>query len=140
MQKTILCLLILISFSCRKNTQKAKVKADELLEQIAKGNALNEFPEKNFPRDQSILILKYLQEGCDFKNRKGHFINDFYQKDLGGIDQVSFIYEFYLKCDSIRIVLTYNISDTLELLNFKLVTIKEDNKMILKPERRLINQ
>jgi hypothetical protein len=115
----------------------AQEKSRELLDKIAEGSAVEQFPEKYFPRDQIVTLMDQLQNNCDFKDRKGNFINDYYEKNLGGVDRVSFIYEYYLKCDSIRFILTYSLGSQLELIGFRLESIKKDNNMIVKPERRL---
>jgi hypothetical protein len=42
-----------------------------------------------FPRDRTVLLTNQLRDYCDFKNRNGNFINDFYTKNIGGPDEVS---------------------------------------------------
>jgi len=116
--------------------EQARIKADNLLNNISSGNAYDAFPEKYFPRSQTELLLNELSYKCDFANRKGNFINDFYQKERTD-EQVSFIYEFYLKCDSIRFILTYKLGQEPELIKFQLQPIEKENDMITKPERRL---
>lgn len=73
-----------------------------------------------------------LKNKCDFKNRQGHFLNEYYAADKS---EVSLIYEYYLKCDSIRFILTYNIKDSIELYGFKMESIKKANPMVRKPLR-----
>lgn len=116
--------------------EKAREKSKLLLGKIAEGTAINEFPEKYFSREQGEAILLDLREKCDFKNRKGVFVNDVISSQ-NGQRQASFIYEFMLKCDTIRLIFTYNLSPEIELYEFILEPIEKPNPMILKPENSL---
>jgi hypothetical protein len=126
---------------CSDNSQieHAKIMADKLLNDIALGTAYNSFPVKYFPPAQTKIIMDGLRNKCDFANRKGVFVNDFYQKRLWGYKRISFIYEYYLKCGNLRFILTYNLDDGIELYEFKYESIAKDNYMITKPERRLMH-
>lgn len=134
----LISLLVILLVSCFNNSQleQAKAKADKLLNDISLGKANSAFPEKYFPREQTYALMDELKNKCDFANRKGTFIND-YAQISNGIKRVSFIYEYYLKCDSIRFILTYNLGKDPELYEFKLESVEKDNPMIIKPERRL---
>ncbi|HWB92123.1 MAG TPA: hypothetical protein VG605_09730 [Puia sp.] len=136
MKKIWIVICVLIA-ACTSKRQMALEKSGELLDKIAEGTAIEEFPEKYFPKDQTVILMDQLQNNCDFKDRKGNFINDYYEKNLGGEDRVSFIYEYYLKCDSLRFIMTYNLGPEIELYRFRIESIKKNNNMILKPERRL---
>ncbi len=134
----ILVLLLFLLIGCSDDSQikQSKIMADKLLNDISIGKASSSFPEKYFPTRQTESLMKELKNKCDFANRKGIFIND-YTEVSNGIKRVSFIYEYYLKCDSIRFILTYNLGEGIELYEFKLEPIEKDNPMITKPERRL---
>ena len=128
----IFFVLFFLLSSCTnpQKRQEARLKADKLIEKIASGNAISEFSEELFPNRNYISnSLKNLKEFCDFKNRKGHFINDFYQKGPN-YDRVSFIYEYYLKCDSIRFIISYDITNEINLVAFQLEGIEND--MVIK--------
>lgn len=111
----------------------AREKADLLLEKIGKGGGSEDFPEEFFPSQQTKLILSELVNHCDFANRKGAFVNDYYQKNINGTDLASFIYEFQLRCDTIRFILTYQVPDhgDVKLQEFKLEPVEEKNTMVL---------
>jgi len=130
--------LTIILFGCMnpKKINEARKKSDTLIEEIANGNAAKEFPRKYFNPQQTELILSELKNKCDFINRKGNFINDFTISQNGN-NQVAFIYEYYLKCDSVRIILTYNLGKEIELYKIKIEPIEKDNFMIRNPEKRL---
>ncbi len=133
-------MILSLFFGCksfdRNQIKIAKTMSDALLDSIATGNAESQFPIKYFNPAQTNIILGELKNNCDFSQRKGHFINDFYLNQ-NGINRVAFIYEFYLKCDSLRFILTYNLSPNIELYELKMESIKKNNFMITKPERRL---
>jgi len=62
-------------------------------------------------------------------------------KNIGGTDQTAFIYEYFLNCDSIRIILTYNMTkNSPELFKIKIEPMEEKNQMIIDPSKQLIPQ
>ncbi|ELR68108.1 hypothetical protein C900_00946 [Fulvivirga imtechensis AK7] len=117
--------------------EKAKIKTDKLLDKIAEGTASSEFKREYFPKDQTIRILSDLKEKCIFSDRKGAFVNDFYKSNIGGPDQLFLLYEFYLKCDSVRLTFGYNLGDEVELFKLGIQPIEENNSMITNQENRL---
>lgn len=129
--------ILLLLLGCHiksTNFDMVKERADVLLDKIADGTAENEIPIKYFPLEQTKIIMDDLKNKCDFKNRQGHFLNEFYSTDKS---KVSLIYEYYLKCDSIRFILTYDLSKKIELCEFKLEPIEKDNQMIIDSNNRL---
>jgi hypothetical protein len=90
-------------------------------------------------RDQTVSLMSKLKNNCDFKNRKGNFINDFYQKIIGGGNKIILIYEFYMKCDTIRFLISYieDNNSKLELNGFKMEPVEKPNNMIIRKERQL---
>jgi hypothetical protein len=123
---------------CENNSQvhQARIKANKLLNDISLGKAYNAFPEKYFPVNQTHALMDELKGKCDFANRKGTFINEYLQVTTNG-KRISFIYEYYLKCDNIRFIVTYKQGKEIELFEFNLEPIEKENPMITKPERRL---
>jgi hypothetical protein len=130
--------LLCIFAGCVSNNQvkQARTMAEDILINISLGKSSDKFPEKYFSRSQTLILMSELKNKCDFANRRGNFINDFYQKGQD-FERVSFIYEYYLQCDSIRFIITYNLGKEVELYEFKLEPIEKDNDMIKNPERCL---
>jgi hypothetical protein len=61
--------------------------------------------------------------------------------NIGNDDLTAFIYEFYLKCDSIRLILTFNMSPKVpEFTGLAKEPIEADNKLILYPQKQLKNR
>jgi hypothetical protein len=130
------CVVLLAGCDNDDQISKAKIEADKLLNDISFGKANNSFPEKYFPANQTQPLMEELKEKCDFANRKGTFINEYLHESFNG-RRISFIYEYYLECDSIRFVVTYKLGKEIELFEFILEPIEKNNPMITKPERRL---
>ncbi|MGN7787352.1 hypothetical protein ACTJIJ_22650 [Niabella sp. 22666] len=116
------------------NISEIKAKADALLDKIADGTAEEEFSTKYFPIEQTKTLMYDLKNNCDFKNRHGHFINEYFSADRS---RVSLIYEYYLKCDSARFILTYNLVGKNELDGFRIEGIEKENPMVNDQVRRL---
>lgn len=127
-----ICLFMVLLSACGCHFQSSnkvdlKRRSDLLLDKIADGTANEEFSVKYFPIEQTEVVMYDLKNKCDFKNRQGHFLNEYYSADKS---KVSLIYEYYLKCDSIRFILTYNFGDSVELYEFKMEPIEKPNAMI----------
>ena len=138
MKKIILFYLLFFIVGCTLQVssgteEEIKNKADSLWEAIATGNAEPELTPKFFPPEQTKIILSDLQYKCDFKNRKGNFLNSYYSPDKS---HISLIYEYYLQCDSVRFILTYKLTSK-ELREFKLEPIEKDNDNITNQKMRL---
>lgn len=118
--------------------EEARIKSDEIIKHLADTSSYAYFPRKHFPRDQMIATLHDLRVNCDYENRKGRFIDYFYESKPGA-DRVSFIYEYYLNCDSIRFILGFKLDAEPELVWFKLEPIEVENKMIIYKSKQLMN-
>lgn len=146
MKFTCLIMSVIIIFllnNCGSNAEEmklAKERSDMLLDAIGNGTANDLFPAKYFPEDQTVSLMADLKNNCDFKNRKGNFVNDFYQKVAGGDNKIILIYEFYLKCDTVRFLISYieKNNKEIELNGFKLESAEKPNNMILRKDRQLI--
>ncbi|MCK9451225.1 MAG: hypothetical protein M0Q90_06000 [Bacteroidales bacterium] len=131
-----ICVILFVGCDSPNQVRQAKSEADKLLNDISLGNAYSAFSEKYFPAEQTVALINELKNECDFANRKGVFINDYIQATTDG-KRVSFIYEYYLKCDNIRFIITYKLGKEVELYEFNLEPIEKDNPMITSPERQL---
>ena len=136
--QSVLCILIaIIVFACHVNVvniDQIKSDTDSLLNKIADGTANAEFSTKYFPADQTEAILFDLKNKCDFKTRSGNFINEHYDKENS---KLSLIYEYYLKCDSIRLIFTYNMKGKAELNELTMEPIEKKNPMVTDSLRQL---
>ena len=120
----------------------AEKNANYIIENLDKDEVFKEFPESNFKdREQLKNLLGGIKENCEWKNRDGKFVDFFTMKDIGGINSTAFIYEYYLKCDSLRFILIYNVDkDKPELFKMNIEPIETENKMIIFPKKQLINR
>lgn len=120
----------------------AEKNANYIIENLDDDIVLKEFPENNFKdRDQLRKTLTDIAQKCDWENRDGKFVDFFTMKDIEGINSTAFIYEYYLKCDSLRFILIYNVDkDKPELFKMNIEPIEKENQMILFPEKQLKNR
>lgn len=139
---SVLGTLLFTAVQRHKKYKEAQANADYVIENFDKEFVLKEFPAKNFPdRGQLQTIVKKMADDCDWKHRDGKFVDFFLMRKIGGAEKTSFIYEYYLKCDSIRIILSYDLEkDDIELLRLDIQPLEEPNKMILFPEKQLKNR
>jgi len=120
----------------------AEQNANYIIDNLDKDEVLKEFPEANFKdREQLKNILGGIRQNCEWKNRDGKFVDFYTMNDVGGINSTAFIYEYYLKCDSLRFILIYNIDkDKPELFKMNIEPLETENKMIIFPEKQLKNR
>ena len=132
-------------FDSLKKVEKlglAQKDADYIIENLDKDIVLQKFPEKNFQnREQLKNIVGGISQNCDWRNRDGKFVDFCTMKEIGGIYSTAFIYEYYLKCDSLRFILIYYMDkDKPELFKMNIEPLKTENKMIIFPEKELKNR
>lgn len=139
--KYYLLLFIVLLASCSSNEKKmqaAKVDADYIIENLDKGDVKSHFPTSTFPLEQTNTILAQLSINCDWAHRQGKYV-DQATINSNGKDYGAFIYEYILKCDSIRVILMYNLEEAKpELSDFKLEKLNKDNPLIIHKENRLL--
>jgi hypothetical protein len=135
----------LFIYNGNKRYQKSKIaqeNADYIITNLDNENVIKEFPEVNFPDRQQLMgIIGGLKENCDWKNRDGKFVDFFTMTEVGGINSIAYIYEYYLTCDSLRFILIYNLDkDKPELFKLNIEPLETENPMIIFPEKQLKNR
>ena|SRR5690606_10298083 len=138
----IIGILFFIANGKMKKLDLAQKNADYIIENLDNENVLKEFPDKNFSdKTQIQQIIAGISQNCDWKKRDGKFVDFFTMKNIGGADQIAYIYEYYLKCDSLRFILTYDIdNEKPELYRLDIQPLEESNPMIIFPEKQLKNR
>lgn len=138
----IIGLLFYFGIKKVKRNELAQTNANYIIENLDKDEVLKEFPEANFKdREQLKNLLGGIRQNCEWNKRDGKFVDFFTMKDIGGINSTAFIYEYYLKCDSLRFILIYNVDkDKPELFKINIEPIETENKMIIFPEKQLKNR
>ncbi len=104
----VLTLLISIFSGCgmrekMEAQQKAKEKADFIMQNLGLNDVTDQFPEKYFPKQQVKPFLDGLTKNCDFASKRGKYVDFFSMLDKGK-NRTAFIYEYILSCDSIRFI------------------------------------
>ena len=135
-------ILFFVANGKMKKSNLAHQNADNIIENLDNPNVLKEFPEKNFPdKTQLRNLISGISKNCNWKQRDGKFVDFFTMKNIGGTDQTAYIYEYYLKCDSLRFVFTYNMdNEKPELARFDMQPLEEPNNMIIFPDKQLKNR
>lgn len=146
--KIIFCLilfLITVSISCGlkdkiEKQNKAKGKADFIMQNLGKADMTDQFPEKYFPRSQLKLFLDRFTKNCDFSSKRGKYV-DFFLMQVNGKSRTAFIYEYILNCDSLRFIYIYDIDTSEpELYHLEIEGIEQKNRMIIDPTKQLLYQ
>ena len=140
----ILIIVGIIAFSVSRKLAKQKIaqeNAQYIIDNLDNETVASQFPEKHFPRNQTQNLLGSIRQKCDWKNRDGKFVDFFTTKNIGGIDQTAFIYEYYLKCDSLRFIFIYDMDKPKpELFRLTIEPLEKENPMIIFPEKELKNR
>lgn len=127
--------IVMVTMGCVNNElrHKAFKKSDHLISNLDKDSAYLFFSKKYFNQDEIKILIADMKSRCDFRNRKSRFINDFYQRDIGdGLDNVFFIYELELACDTVRFITKFSLSGEPELIGFKVEPIEQRNPLVEK--------
>lgn len=119
---------------------KAQEKSKYIMDNFINEKVINEFPEKYFPKAQTEKLLNGVRTNCDWENRKGKFV-DFFTMNIDGDNKTAYIYEYFLKCDSLRFVLIYDMEQKEpELFKLNIEPIEQPSQMIVDPTKQLLNQ
>ena len=139
----IVLIIGIIGFIGWRKMQKFNLlqeQANYIMENLYNPNIGEKFLAKYLQKEQLERIIGGIRQNCDWKNKDGKFVDFFTEKNIGGIDQTAFIYEYYMKCDSLRFILSFNTENEPELMGFKFEPIETENPMILFPEKQLKNR
>lgn len=122
-----------------KKQQAAKDNADYIIENLDKEDVKSHFPTTTFPLEQTNRILSQLSVNCDWAHRQGRYVDQATIKS-NGKDYAAFFYEYILKCDSMRVILMYNLEVAQpELSDFKLEKLTKENPLIIHKENQLLH-
>ena len=119
---------------------KALEKANFIMDNLTDQKVISEFPEKYFPKDQTIKLLTDIKENCNWEGRSGKFV-DFFTMNNEGKNSTAYIYEYFLQCDSLRFVLIYDMEQKEpELYKINIEPIELPSNMIIDPNKQLMAQ
>lgn len=146
--KNLLLLLICLSIwgiSCKTDAplnkhSQAKEKADYVIAHLDDPKIVDQFSEKFFPRVQTEKIVSDMRQNCDWQNKDGKFVDSLsIQKD--GANQLVFVYEYFLRCDSIRFLLGYDLNqEQPALFFFQMEPLEGPSRIPVDPNKQLINR
>jgi len=144
MKQLLIILITILMTSCGLKSKmethdKAQKEADFIIKNFTNYDLIKyKLPEKYFQPSQTKEFISNVNQSCDWANRSGKFVDFFSMKNIGGTDQTAFIYEYFLDCDSLRVILIYNmIKNSPELFKINLESIEKKNDMIIDPSKQL---
>ena len=134
--------ICLLTTSCSlqekvEKQEKAQKEADYIIAHLDRTDVISYFPEESFPKAQTEQLVKDIGNNCDWTNRKGHFV-DYTTMLTDGKSNVAFIYEYSLKCDSLRLILIYNIDQQPKLFKFQIQPLEQENLMVVDKEKQML--
>ncbi len=142
MKSYVLIVIPLLVISCSLKDkldkhEKARANSSFIMENFNKESITSEFSEKYFPKEQTVKLLNDFRQNCNWENRKGKFV-DFTTMLNDGKNNVAYVYEYLLSCDSLRFILIYDIDqEEPELFNLKIEPIEKKSQFIVYPEKQL---
>ena len=120
---------------------KAEKDAAFIMANLDKEAVLTHFPAASFPANQVGTLKAIVADAgtkCDWQGKKGKFV-DFCTISENGNDGIAYIYEYFLKCDSLRFVLLYNLEPKEpQLVKFAVEPLEKPNPLIIYPEKQLL--
>ena len=87
MRNNLFILIILLFVSCNsmENHEKAQKDADYIVENLTNYDLIKaKLPEKYFQPAQTNEFINSIKDHCDWKNRKGKFVDYFTMGNIGG--------------------------------------------------------
>lgn len=120
---------------------KAEKDAAFIMANLDKEAVLSHFPAASFPVSQLgplKSLISSVGPRCDWPGRQGKFV-DFCSISNNGKNSIAYIYEYFLKCDSLRFVMLYDLEPKQpQLINFQVEPLEKPNPMIIYPEKQLL--
>jgi len=133
-----LLILSAVATSCGLNDtmgrlDQGRIKADFLIEHLSDSTISESFEGSGYSSNAVKSFQTALTQNCDWEKKRGKFI-DFYMDRDGNDRQASFIYEYFMDCDSLRIILTYDTaSDSVFLISALIEPIEQPNPLLVDP-------
>ncbi|MCC6724631.1 MAG: hypothetical protein IT258_08980 [Saprospiraceae bacterium] len=129
------------SWQGNQKLSKAQALADKIIAELGEFSSNDYFTHKYFDGDKVLgPTLWGIRRKCDWANRDGVFVDYFEKQDSAGVGEIAFIYEYYLKCDSLRFVLTVNTADEPVLSDFYVEPLEYHNGLIKDWKKQLKNR
>jgi len=138
------CTVLLAGCGTQEKLEKiAKAEKDAafIMANLDKEAVLAHFPAASFPANQVGTLKAIVADAgtkCDWQGKRGKFV-DFCTISENGNDGIAYIYEYFLKCDSLRFVMLYNLEPKEpQLVKFLVEPLEKPNSLIIYPEKQLL--
>jgi hypothetical protein len=128
--KEFLCCLLLTLLGCtsKEEFDKASHHANSVVDNLVSDDAIRYFDGTYFNRAQIAEMIGGVRKACDYQNRVGGFVQYNYHVH-NGVKIVDFAYEFRMKCDTVRLILTYELGNDPNLIGFKVEPIETPSSL-----------
>lgn len=117
-------LLVVTTLDGCVNTElrdRARRKSDYVVRNLHSDSVYTFFSESYFAKTDIVNLASQLKANCEYEKQQSHFLGDFYERDLASnFDKVSFVYDVFLKCDSLRITLKFELHPDPKIIGFKM--------------------
>jgi hypothetical protein len=138
------CALLFAGCNTQEKLEKvAKAEKDAafIMANLDKEAVLSHFPAASFPANQVGTLKAIVADAgtkCDWQGKRGKFV-DLCTISENGNDGIAYIYEYFLKCDSLRFIMLYNLeSKEPQLVKFLVEPLEKPNSLIIYPEKQLL--
>lgn len=117
---------------------RGRRQADYLLDHLENDSALAIYSSDPRVAAQVRSLGLALTERCGWSTRRGKFI-DFYMHKEGDRNAVTYIYEYFLDCDSLRLLLTFNTqTDSIFLQATHVEPLESENPWLIDPMKSIL--
>jgi len=143
MKNVYFLFMALIISSCgwneqMKNLDAAHTKADDIIALWGTDSVLALFPESTFPKSTIIPLNDTFKSHCDWKSKRGKWI-DYYTVNDNGDKSIFYIYEYFLNCDSLRFIIGFDTNGSEPTIkSFNIQPLEEECSMLVDPMKSIL--
>lgn len=120
--------------------ETARLQADRVMSDLLDDRVFDHFSPQYFPPDQIRYMIGEIRRECDYANRNGRYVDFFTEGGTAG-PKVSFIYEYFMDCDSLRFMLRYDLAKKEpELIYFYMEPLEADNPMLIDKSKSILHR
>lgn len=110
-----------------------------IIENLDQQSVLKEFSDQNFPDKTHVeQFISDISKKCNWREREGGLVDSYTTKNIDGVNQIAYIYEFKLKCDQLNFIITYKMGkEKPELFRFDFEPLTQQDQTITTSEKQL---
>lgn len=121
-----------------RHLDAGRFHSDSIISLLANDSVYALFPEDHFQKRNLENILNAIRYHCNWETRRGQF-TDYYSAENEGRHDIAYIYEYFLDCDSLRMVFTYHADeDAPELYGFTVEPLEMPTTLLQDPMKSIL--